>query len=117
MIAQETPEFGSILNNIVGVLFFGCIHDERQEKFEECCLRCASVELRIQPSHQVAESLKTSEEWIFLRNLLQGFRRLPISFPIRSFFEAKETTYRARKFGFQANSDMVYSPCLGFMVP
>lgn len=94
------------MDNIAGVLFFGCIHDERQPNFEACCLRCASVELRIPAGHQVAESLKTSEKWSFLKNLLERFRELPLSFPIRSFFETKETVYQARRFGF-GSSDMV----------
>ena len=97
------PEFSTIVDNILGVLFFGCIHDERQANFEECCLRCASVELRIPPGHQVAESLKTSEHWIHVKELLEKFRELPIRFPIKSFFEIKETVYKTRRFSLPAS--------------
>lgn len=109
IIAHESPEFSSILESIAGVLFFGCIHDERPPNFQECCLRCASVELRIPPGHQVAESLKSSEKWIFVRRLLQQFRELPTKLQIRSFFEIKETVYRARKFAF-GHADLVRGP-------
>ena len=97
-------EFSTIINNILGVLFFGCIHDERQANFEKCCLRCASVELHIPPGHQVAESLKTSEQWIHVKELLEKFRELPIRFPIKSFFEIKETVYKTRRFSLPASN-------------
>lgn len=109
IIAHESPEFSSILENIAGVLFFGCIHDERPPNFQECCLRCASVELRIPSTHQVAESLKSCEKWIFVRRLLEQFRELPTKFQIKSFFETKETVYRARKFAF-GQADLVRGP-------
>ena len=94
VIGHEKREFKSIMDNIIGVLFFGCIHDERPANFEECCLRCAAVEFRIPPAHQVAETLKTSTKWVFVKSLLEQFRKLPIAFPIRSFCELKETVYR-----------------------
>lgn len=96
VIGHEKPEFKSIMNNIIGVLFFGCIHDERPANFKECCLRCAAVEFHIPPAHQVAETLKTSTKWTFVKSLLEQFRKLPIGFPIRSFCELKETVYKPR---------------------
>ena len=109
ILAHDSPEFSSILESIAGVLFFGCIHDERPPNFQECCLRCAAVELRIPPNHHVAESLKSSEKWVFVKRLLQQFRELPIKFQIKSFFEMKETVYRTRKFAFGL-ADLVCGP-------
>ena len=94
-----------MIESIKGILFFGCIHDERQDNFEQCCLRCVSVECCIPPGHQVTESLRTSEAWVYVRKVLEQFRELPIQFPIKSFFEMKQTVYK-RKYA-RSNSDMV----------
>lgn len=44
-----------------------------------------------------------------MRRLLEQFRELPTKFQVKSFFELKETVYRARKFTF-GQADLVRSP-------
>jgi hypothetical protein len=99
--ASKSIEFKTIADSLVGVLFFGCIHNENHQKFEEYCVRCAAVELRVlKPRNETLEPLKSSvHDWKELRDLHREFRGLSSNFSVRNFYETKPTAYQTRIWG------------------
>jgi hypothetical protein len=82
-----------------GIIFMACPHDERRENFQDCCLRCAAVELGVTSSKQsVLKGLKGTEGWSRVQEVECWFRELAKrqSFAIITFYETLSTTYRTR---------------------
>ncbi|KAI9668709.1 MAG: hypothetical protein M1817_005200 [Caeruleum heppii] len=99
LIATHSSDFRPILDNTVGILFLGCLHNERHAGFEEAMLRCAAVELRATTrKHHVTDSLKTSANWSVVKEVMESFKELTIPFPVRSFFELRRTVYQSGRF-------------------
>ncbi|KAL3419104.1 tetratricopeptide repeat domain-containing protein [Phlyctema vagabunda] len=93
--AKRDAKFRPIIENTAGVFFLGCLHEDRPDNiFREACLRCAAVEFRtLGKKHAAIESLRTAEDWNFLRSVMRSFREMVVSFPVQSFFETQRTLY------------------------
>ena len=108
-MANRETNFQSIYKATIGVIFLGCIHEERDGEFSDICLRCAAVELNEvdkKKSH-VLEMLEKLSNWDSVKAIHEGFRDLDISFPIRSFYETVETIWHARRLRFNSKSGVV----------
>ncbi|KAH8203220.1 hypothetical protein TruAng_002625 [Truncatella angustata] len=96
--AKQNAEFGSIFDNTIGVLFFGCIHNHNPATFETTCLKCVALEMRIPLlKHEISTALKGSDKWSSLKDTLDKFRQLDIHFPIWSYCESRKTSYKTHR--------------------
>ncbi|KAI1841737.1 hypothetical protein JX266_012105 [Neoarthrinium moseri] len=96
--ARQNPEFSSIFESTIGVLFFGCIHNHSPATFETTCLKCAVLEMHIPlVKHEVSTALKDCDKWGILKDTLDKFRQLDIHFPIWSYCESRKTSYKTHR--------------------
>ncbi|KAK4443298.1 protein SERAC1 [Podospora aff. communis PSN243] len=107
IVASEDPQFSSILQSTIGVLFFGCIHNHTPATFEKSCLRCAALEMCI-PLHkpEVSPDFRDRKKWKVLRDTMDKFKQLNIDFPIWSYYEGRKTKHRKHRF-FPAESSVI----------
>ncbi|KAK0730143.1 hypothetical protein B0H67DRAFT_560920 [Lasiosphaeris hirsuta] len=109
--AQQGPEFSSILESIIGVLFFGCIHNHTPATFENACIKCAALEMRIPLiKPEISSYFNGRDNWANLRDTLDKFRKLDIRFPIWSYCETRKTPYRTHRFRPAASSVICAEP-------
>ncbi len=107
-MANRETNFQSIYKATIGVMFLGCIHDERDGEFSDICLRCAAVELNeVDKQSHVLEMLEKSSKWDSVKAIHEGFRHLDIFFPIGSFYETTETIYHVRRLRLKSKSGVV----------
>ena len=82
-MANRETNFQSIYKATIGVMFLGCIHDERDGEFSDICLRCAAVELtEVDKKSHVLEMLEKSSTLDSVKAIHEGFKDLDIFFPI-----------------------------------
>lgn len=91
MIAKETPDFRGIFDNTGGIIFLACLNDEAYPGLEEISLKCAAVEFGTKKKHDAVESLRKAEDWNILKDVMESFRLLQCTFPVRVLYEMKTT--------------------------
>lgn len=107
-MANCETNFQSIYKATIGVIFLGCIHEERDGEFSDICLQCAAVELNeLNKKSHILKKLKKLSKWNSVKAIHEGFRDLNISFLIRSFYETVGTIYHVRRLGFKKQSSVV----------
>lgn len=107
MIAKENKDFRSIFENTGGIVFLACLNDEGYPGFEEVCLKCAAVEFGTKKKHDVVESLRKSEDWNVLRDVMESFRLLRCAFPVRILYEMNKTNVSGGLSMFNRKSECV----------
>ncbi|KAI1084628.1 hypothetical protein F5B20DRAFT_591667 [Whalleya microplaca] len=91
LIAKEQEYFHNILKLTGGIVFLGCLNDENHPDFEEVCLKCAAVEFGTSQKHDAVGSLKKSDSWDMVKEVLESFRSMRCPFPVRILYELKHT--------------------------
>ncbi|KAI1362814.1 hypothetical protein F5Y08DRAFT_354917 [Xylaria arbuscula] len=96
LIAKERLDFNQILERTGGIVFLGCLNDENHPELKEVCLNCAAVEFGTTQRHDVVGSLRKSEDWNIIKEVMESFRSLRCPFPVRILYELKHTTINDR---------------------
>lgn len=91
MIAKENNDFRNIFDNTGGIIFLACLNDEGYPGFDDVCLKCAAVEFGPKKKHPAVESLRKSEDWNIIKDVMESFRSLRCAFPVRTLYEMKTT--------------------------
>ncbi|KAI1500561.1 hypothetical protein F5X99DRAFT_385826 [Biscogniauxia marginata] len=92
LIAKQRLDFYNILERTGGIIFLGCLHDESDPDFESSFLKCAAVEFKTSTRHDAIDSLKKSDDWTVIKDVLESFRYLRSPFPVRILYELKVTS-------------------------
>ncbi|KAJ5160567.1 uncharacterized protein N7482_007571 [Penicillium canariense] len=69
------------------------------KRLEDLCLKCAAVELGIIMKNKMIDTLRTSEHWTTIRDVMESFRILNCQFPVRNIYELKPTNIPRRTRG------------------
>jgi len=91
LISKENNDFRNIFENTGGIIFLACLNDEGYPGFEDICLNCAAVEFGTKKKHDAVESLRKSEDWGIIKDVMESFRSLRCAFPVRTLYEMKTT--------------------------
>jgi hypothetical protein len=101
LAAKETAKFRNIVESIGGIVFVGCLHDESHPDLQDMCLKAAAVEFKTMKKHEAVESLRKSDGWNVLTEVMETFRTLRPHFPVRGFFPLRPTAIQNSRLGFK----------------
>ncbi|KAF9252092.1 hypothetical protein DTO013E5_886 [Penicillium roqueforti] len=99
LIAKKTPIFRNILDKTRGIIFLGCLNDESNPQIEELCLKCAAVELGVIMKNKMIDTLRKTDDWTIIRDVIESFRVLRCRFPVRNLYELRPTNIMSRTLG------------------
>jgi hypothetical protein len=101
LVAKENAKFRSIVDATGGIIFLGCLHDESHPDLQDICLKTAAVEFKALKKHEHVEALRKAEHWDAIKEVMESFRTLRPSFPVRGFFERLPTVVPGSRFSFK----------------